>query len=279
MIDSDATTIGTKHVLGDGVADAIGILESELTTLGRTVTASAPMLQTITRLGAGLNAFNANAAPIATLSDARYLPDPPMEQLNPAMPKQTLIPSVSRSDDHDRSRSTARFDPATPMHSQAQPRGGESSPPAQQVPRRAPVTTAHKGPIATEPTADRPRVAAIAPATSSPAEPPSSGTVSSEPPSVNQSPVVAISIAPGVPEMVQLRRSEVGATPPAKPPGMTMTDKIVVPPDIRMQRIVIGAMAPNDSPHTANDIPAAQGAPPSDIVGTRIPPGRDAAHH
>ena len=125
-------------------ADAIAILESELTALGRTVTASAPMLQTITRLGAGLNAFNANAAPIAMLSDARYLPDPPMEQLNPAMPKQTLIPSASRSDDHDRSRSTARFDPATPMHSQAQPRSDGSPPPARHVPRRAPVTTAHK---------------------------------------------------------------------------------------------------------------------------------------
>ena len=180
MIDSDATTIGTKHVLGHGVSDAIAILELELTTLGRTVTASAPMLQTITRLGAGLNAFNANAAPIATPSDTRYLPDVPIEQLSPAMPEQTLIPAASRSDDHDRSRPTARLDRATPLHSQAKPRAEESLPPPQQVSRRAPVTAPHEGPTLTRQAAnrlaDRPTtiVCDLSSATSSPAEPPSS---------------------------------------------------------------------------------------------------------
>ena len=104
MIDSDATTIGTKHVLGHGVSDAIAIVESELTTLERTVAASAPMLQTITRLGAGLNAFNANAAPIAMPSGTRYLPDVTIEQLSPAMPGQTLAPAASQSDGYDRSK-------------------------------------------------------------------------------------------------------------------------------------------------------------------------------
>ena len=121
-------------------------VESELTTLGRTVAASAPMLQTITRLGAGLNAFNANAAPIAMLSGARYLPDVPMEQLNPAMPEQTLAPAASRSDGHDRSKPTATLDRATPMHSQAKPRTEGSLPPPQQVSRREAVTTPQRGP-------------------------------------------------------------------------------------------------------------------------------------
>ncbi len=147
-------------------------------------------------------------------------------------------------------------------------------PPAQQVPRRRPSDYSTQGPALRQ---NRRRIGHVSQRSRRPRHRRPNhhraARCRAEPPSVNQSPVVAISIAPGVPEMVQLRRSEVGATPPAKPPGMTMTDKIAVPPDIRMQQIVIGAMAPNDSPHTANDIPAAQGAPPSDIVGTRILPG------
>ena len=83
VIDSDAATIGARHVLGHGVSDVIAMVEPELTTLARTVAASAPMLQMITRLGAGLNGFNANAAPIAMPSGIRHLPDVPVEQSEP----------------------------------------------------------------------------------------------------------------------------------------------------------------------------------------------------
>ena len=228
------------------------------------------MLQTITRLGAGLNAFNANAAPIAMPSGTRYLPDVPIEQLSPAMPEQTLAPAASRSDDYDRSKPTARLDRATPLPSQGSREPSESSPPPQQVSRRAPVTTPHEGPASTRPTADQPTGSAIAPATSSsawplpsrprsaaaPVEPPSSSLTSVEPLSGYQTPVepssgyptpvVAVSIAPGIPEVVQSRRPDVGAPPPAKAPIMAMTDGVGVaaPTESRMQRIVIGAMAP-----------------------------------
>ena len=162
-------------------------VESELTTLGRTVAASAPMLQTITRLGAGLNAFNANAAPIAMPSGTRYLPDVPIEQLSPAMPEQTLAPAASRSDGYDRSKPTATLDRATPLPSQGQPRTEGSLPPPQQVSRREAVTTPHEGPPLTRPTAAQPTGSAMAPATSSPASPlpsrPRSAAAPVEPPS------------------------------------------------------------------------------------------------
>ena len=292
MIDSDAATIGTKHVLGHGVSDAIAIVESELTTLDRTVAASAPMLQTITRLGAGLNAFNANAAPIAMPSGTRHLPDVPIEQLSPAMPEQTLAPAASRSDGYDRSKPTATLDRATPLPSQTKPRTEGSLPLPQQVSRPEAVTTPHEGPPLTRPTAAQPTGSAIAPATSSPAsplpsrprsaaapvEPPSSSLTSVEPLSGYRTPVapssgyptpvVAVPIAPVIPEVVQSRRPEVGAPPSAKAPIMAMTDGVGVaaPTESRMQRIVIGAMAPNDAPQAATDMPAAQGAGPPDTV-------------
>ena len=187
MIDSDAATIGPKHVLGHGISDAIAIVESELTTLERTVAASAPMLQTITRLGAGLNAFNANAAPIAMPSGTRYLPDVPIEQLSPAMPEQTLAPAASRSDGYDRSKPTATLDRATPLPSQRKQRTEGSLPPPQQVSRREAVTTPHEGPPLTRPTATQPTGSAMAPATSSSASPlpsrPRSAAAPVEPPS------------------------------------------------------------------------------------------------
>jgi hypothetical protein len=294
VIDSDATTIGPEHVLDQGISDAIAIVESELMTLGRTVAASAPMLQTITRLGAGLNAFNANAAPIAMPSGTRYLPDVPIEQLSPVMPEQTLAPAASRSDGYDRSKPTATLDRAAPLPSQSKPRTEGSLPPPQQVSRREAVTTPQQGPPLTRPVAAQPTGSAMAPTMLSsasplpsrprsaavPVEPPSSSLTPVEPSSGYPTPVVALSIAPGIPEVVQSRQPEVGAPPPARASIVAMTDGVgaAAPTEPRMQQVVIGAIAPNDAPQAATDMPAAQGAGPPDtpsahtILGTPMTP-------
>ena len=48
-----------------------------------------------------------------------------------------------------------------------------------------------------------------------------------------------------------------------------------------MQQIVIGAMAPNDAPQAATDMPAAQGAGPPDTVSahTKLGNGHDTPDH
>jgi hypothetical protein len=292
VIDSDAATIGARHVLGHGVSDVIAMLESELSTLDRAVAASAPMLQMITRLGAGLNAFNANAAPIAVVSGIRRPPDVTVEQLsqampdltaerlNQAMPKQALIPATSRSGHYDRSRSTGRLDQAMPLASPTKPPADLALPPTQQMSRRDPVTTPHEDQTATGPTATQPLGSAIAPATSRSIEPTSNGSTLAEQPSGVPTPLVAVSIAPSVPEFVQLLQLEVGGLPPSKAPIVSpstgtassspapMTDGVAEPPATRTQRIVIGAMAPNDAPQADADIPAASVAGPSDTVRT-----------
>jgi hypothetical protein len=250
------------------------------------------MLQTITRLVAGLNAFNANAAPIAVVSGIRHLPDVTAEQLSQAMPdltaerlsqvmsKQTLIPTTSRSGHYDRSRSIARLDQATPLASPTKPLADLTLAPTQQGSRREPVTTPHEGQTSTGPTATQPLGSAIAPATSRPVEPTSNSSTLAEPPSGVPTPLVAVSIAPSVPELVQLLQSEVGGLPPSKVPIVSpstgtasssptpMTDGVGEPPATRTQRIVIGAMAPNDAPQADTDMPAASVAVPSDTVST-----------
>ena len=73
------------------------MLEPELVALAHTVNASGAMLQTITRLGAGLDAFNANAAPIAELSRALYVP---AEQSYPGPVERTWIPAIRLPETH-----------------------------------------------------------------------------------------------------------------------------------------------------------------------------------
>jgi hypothetical protein len=103
-----------------------------------------------------------------------------------------------------------------------------------------------------------------------PVEPSSGYPTPVEPSSGYPTPVVTLSIAPGIPEVVQSRRPEVGALPPIKAPIMAMTDGagVAAPTESRMQRIVIGAMAPNASPQAATDMHAAQGSGPPDTATT-----------
>jgi hypothetical protein len=221
------------------------------------------------------------------------------------MPEWTLAPAASRSGVYDRSKPTATLDRAISLSSQRKQRSEDSSPLPQQVSRPAAVTAPHEGPVLTRPTAAQSTGSAIAPATSSsawplpsrprsaaaPVEPPSSNLTSveplpgyqtpAEPSSGYPTPVVAVPIAPVIPEVVQSRRPDVDGSPPAKAPIRTMTDGVGVaaPTESRMQRIVIGAIAPNDAPPAATDMPAAQGIGPPDTASAHTIPGTAMTPH
>ena len=91
MTDDDASTIGTELALGNGLSDVIATLEPELKALGNTITASAVMLQELTQLGQGLNAFNANAAPIAVPSRDAHSSEAPAEPVRPAASNRARV--------------------------------------------------------------------------------------------------------------------------------------------------------------------------------------------
>jgi hypothetical protein len=72
VTDNDPPAIGARLAYGYGVCSAITMVERELTVLGRTVTASGAMLETMTHLGERLSPFDINAAPISAPTDAGH---------------------------------------------------------------------------------------------------------------------------------------------------------------------------------------------------------------
>jgi hypothetical protein len=259
VTDSDATTIGAGLALSHGVSDVIAMIEPELTALNRTVNASGAMLQTIMQLGERLNAFNANVTPIAAPSRVQHLPEAHMEHSRSYVPEQTRTPAAYRPNLHDVRGSPVRLERATPPGPQKTPRPDGSSPPLRPLSRQDAAMAPHTvSPSPQAAAAHAPR-AVIAPATSSPVEPPSS--------SVNS--VVAPWIAPGAPDVVRSPTSEVGIAPAAVVP-VTTTAGIGAPPDIRVEQIVIGAMAPS---RATSHIPASQATTdmPASQVTTDVP--------
>ena len=235
--------IGSRLALSHGVSDAMAMLEPELTALDRTVTASAAMLQTISRLGEGLNAFNSHAAPIAAASTIPYSPEMPMEQWGSGSAQQVRSATMIRANVQyttnspkksdraalDRPRGTSTFEGNPPS-----PRPSSSQRSSMIAPGASPPTKA-------TPT---PRVM-IATATSSPVEPTMSGTSS-------------IVVSPITTRIADLDRSlspdddmRYATVPPVPTAGEIQPQR-----DARAEQFILGAAAPDRMPQLAVGLPA-----------------------
>jgi hypothetical protein len=257
VTDSDATTIGIRLALSHGVSVAMALLEPELTTLQRTVSANAAMLQTITQLGEALNAFNVNAAPIAALPHVRQWPESRMEQFSADVSEQTRASAAFRPTAHDVPGPRTRLDRAAPPHPRNMLRPDGDLPPPRLLPRQAMAMASRAAPLSMNVgAADIPGVA-IVPTMSSPVGSPSSTSSS----------VAAPSMAPRALEMVRSPLPVAGARPADAVP-VTTIDKIRAPLDTRVDQIVLGAMAPDQSLQVATDIVMSQEA--IDIAASQV---------
>jgi hypothetical protein len=263
VTDSDATTIGIRLALSHGVSVAMALLEPELTTLQRTLSTNAAMLQTIRHLGEALNALNVNAAPIAALTHARHWPESRMEQFSADVPERTRASAAFRPTAHDVPGRRTRSDRAAPPHPRNMLRPDGDLPAPRLLPRQAMAMASRAAPPSMKvAAADIPGVA-IVPTISSPVGSPSSSPSS----------LAASSMAPRALEMVRSPLPEAGARPADAVP-VTTIDGIGAPLDTRVDQIVLGSMAPDQSPQVATDIVMSQDA--IDIaasqVATDIPP-------
>jgi hypothetical protein len=269
VTDNDATTIGTRLALGQGVSDAIAILQPELTSLDRTITANAEMLQTITLLGQGLNAFKANAAPIAVPSYILDSPEVHMGQPGLDLPEPARAPRVYQPTSHNVPGAPARSHQGAPPDPPKMPISDGRLPTTRPLSRQDVAMTSHAVPPPTMAAAIHASRALIAPAM----------PTSVEPASIRSSSIIAPSIARSAPEVVASRPLHVGA-PRAAVATMAATDEIAGPPlNNSVEQIVIGAMAPGGALQIAADIPSSQAvtdmfAPPTAAPRGGIRPAR-----
>ena len=211
------------------------MVESELTTLGRTVAASAPMLQTITRLGAGLSAFNINAAPISAPTDAGHPHDGRGEQwgFTPERPQTSATDWPSA---HEVPKPQVRSDQAQPPRTWTIPRPDGSLIRPRHVAGQNATTTPRKAPQLTTSTASLVPSAVAVPATPASVNP----LTSVAPPNLASSPSFVTSNGAST----QSLALQVSAEPVAAAPETT-SDAIEAPQEsMRLRQIVIGAVAP-----------------------------------
>lgn len=236
-----------------------------------------------------MNAFNANAAPIAAPPLARQSPDASVQQSDPGVSGHAGARAGSRTTALSTPGArVSREQAATPLTPrQPQPAG---HPMLRRVSRPPVVIMSHAmPPTTTSVTADVPSPPAVPPAPSpkpdstsssqwaatdvrvSPIEPPA--------PSPNQGlssgsqstvPLMILSVAP---ETIRSRLPDASAPPVTKAPA-TVTAEVGSPAKQQKQQVVIGAVAPSRASNWPQRIPLTQSFAPLDgITADALQPG------
>jgi len=235
VTDNDPPAIGARLAYGYGVCSAITMVERELTVLGRTVTASGAMLETMTHLGERLSPFDINAAPISAPSDAGHPHDGRGEQwgFTPERPQTSATDWPSA---HEVPKPQVRSDQAQPPRTWTIPRPDRSLIRPRHVAGQNATTTPRKAPQLTTSTASLVPSPVAVPATPASVNP----LASVAPPNLAPSP----SLVPGNDASTQSLALQVSAEPVAAAPETT-SDEIETPQEsMRFRQIVIGAVAP-----------------------------------
>ena len=164
VTDNDPPAIGARLAYGYGVCSAITMVERELTVLGRTVTASGAMLETMTHLGERLSPFDINAAPISASTDAGHPHDGRAEQwgFTPERPQTSATDWPSA---HEIPKPQVRSDQAQPPRTWTIPRPDGSLIRPRHVAGQNATTTPRKAPQLTTSTASLVPSAVAVPAT------------------------------------------------------------------------------------------------------------------
>jgi hypothetical protein len=245
VTEGDAAMIGTRLALSHGVSDAMAMLEPELSALVRTVTAGAAMLQMISRLGEGLNAFNGNAAPIVASSPIPYSPEMPMEQGGSEKAEPTRSAAMIRANVQYTTTSPEKSDRvALQRPRETHIFGGNPPSPRPPSTQRSSMIAPGASPPTKAATAPTPRVM-IAMATSSPVELPTSGSSS----------IVASPINTRIAEARRSRSPNDDMSAATVLPAPT-TGEIGPQRDTRVEQFMLGAVAPGRISQLAADLPA-----------------------
>jgi hypothetical protein len=241
VTDSDPPAVGARLAYSHGVSSAITMVERELTALGHTVTASGAMLETMTHLGGQLSTFDLNAAPINVPSHAG-LPHDGREEQSGSAPERPHTSAANWPTVRDVPKRQVHSDQPRPLRPWTKPRSEESLIEPRQVAGRSAAMTTRGVPQLTIPLASLVPSAVAAPATPASVVPLTSVALSNL--------AFSPSIESSNDASVQSLAPQASAQPVTPASATTNHETGIYQESTRVQRIVMGAVAPGRTPQS-----------------------------